>query len=77
MSPARREMRTRYNRAMITAKRTARTEPAKARRPRSAMNAFGRKMADLIEKTEAANKRPMSMAQIEREVIKRRGGILR
>jgi len=39
------------------------------------MNAFGRKMADAIEKAAAANKEPMSMDEIEREVIRRRGGI--
>ena len=53
----------------------ANPEPMRARRPRSEMNAFGRKMADAIEKAAAANKEPMSMDEIEREVIRRRGGI--
>jgi len=62
---------------MRTVKAATKANPvaAKARRPRSAMNAFGRKMADAIEKAAAANRKPMSMDEIEREVIRRRGGI--
>ena len=45
------------------------------RRSRSEMNEFGRKMADVIEKSEASGEKRMSMEEIEREVIRRRGGI--
>ena len=62
---------------------TARTEtkrnpePTKARRPRSEMNDFGRRMADAMEKSEASGEKRMTVEEINRELSRRRGGMYR
>ena len=53
----------------------ANLEPVKERRRRSEMKDFSRRMADLIEKSEASGEKRMTMEEIERAVIRRRGGI--
>lgn len=61
---------------MRTASTTAKTNPAppRKRRPRSEMNAFGKLMADMMEKAEQSGEPRMTLAEIEAEVIRRRAG---
>lgn len=62
-------------RTVTTITKKTNAAPLTARRPRSEMNEFGRKMADAMEKSEASGEKRMTMEEIELEVIRRRGGI--
>jgi hypothetical protein len=52
------------------------TTPMKPPRPLKEMTPGGRKLWDLAVKAHASGEKKLTLAQIEKEVIRRRGGIL-